>query len=166
MLWTKWQSSLIARRFNLKKTLLSEMLFLATEAHHGQFDRGGLPYILHPLAVMHMLRSDDEELQCIALGHDLLEDTYVTYDLLYQKFGSFIANVILLLTKTEGQRYEDYKQAVFSSNAAMLVKACDLRHNSDITRLKGVTKKDIERTAKYHVFYSEIKERLGSSIIS
>ena len=150
----------------MKKTLLSEMLFLATEAHHGQFDRGGLPYILHPLAVMHMLRSDDEELQCIALGHDLLEDTYVTHDLLAEKFGFFVADTIDFLTKKEGQTYEEYKTRVFSSREAMLVKACDLRHNSDITRLKGVTKKDIERTAKYHVFYSEIKERLGSSIIS
>lgn len=59
-----------------------------------------------------------------------------------------------------GQTYEEYKEAVFSNKDAMLVKMADLRHNSDIRRLKGVTQKDIERMAKYNQFYLEIKARL------
>jgi hypothetical protein len=39
---------------------------------------------------------------------------------------------------------------------------CDLRHNSDIRRLKGITEKDVARIAKYHQFYLEIKERLNA----
>lgn len=136
------------------------MLFLATEAHHGQFDRGGNPYILHPLAVMHMLGNREEELLCVALGHDLIEDTYVTHELLDNRFGYFVADTIDLLTKKEGQSLEEYKNGIFSSKAAMEVKMCDLRHNSDVTRLKGIREKDLERVAKYHVFYSEIQDRL------
>jgi (p)ppGpp synthase/HD superfamily hydrolase len=58
-----------------KGELLGKVLVLATNAHAGQFDRGGKPYILHPLKVMHYLKTDDEELQCIALLHDVIEDT-------------------------------------------------------------------------------------------
>jgi (p)ppGpp synthase/HD superfamily hydrolase len=54
--------------------MLGKMLLIATNAHAGQFDRGGAPYILHPLKVMHYLKSEDEELQCIALGHDVVEN--------------------------------------------------------------------------------------------
>ena len=62
-----------------KGEMLGTMLVIATNAHAGQFDRGGAPYILHPLKVMHYLKSDDEELMCMALGHDVIEDTAVTY---------------------------------------------------------------------------------------
>ena len=62
-----------------KGEMLGAMLLLATNAHAGQFDKGGNPYILHPLRVMSFLKTDDEELQCIALGHDVIEDTSVTY---------------------------------------------------------------------------------------
>lgn len=42
---------------------------------------------------------------------------------------------------------------------AVLVKMADLRHNSDIRRLKGVGPEDIERIARYHAFYMELKEK-------
>lgn len=63
----------------MKGQLLNKMLVLTTNAHADQYDKGGNPYILHPLKVMHYLKTDDVELQCIALGHDIIEDTKVTY---------------------------------------------------------------------------------------
>jgi (p)ppGpp synthase/HD superfamily hydrolase len=142
--------------------MLDEMLVLATNAHHRQMDKAGKPYILHCLKVMHYLKSDDEELMCIALGHDLVEDTYVTSrQLLDLGFSDRVVDGILNLTKRKGQSYDDYKHQVMSSRDAMLVKLCDLRHNSDIRRLKGVTDKDVARVVKYHTFYLEIKEKLG-----
>ena len=45
----------------------------------------------------------------------------------------------------------------------MRVKLCDLRHNTDVRRLKGVTDKDIARMAKYHLFYMQIQARLQSA---
>ena len=140
--------------------MLSDMLLLATKAHHGQKDKAGKAYILHCLKVMHYLNSDDEELQCIALGHDLVEDTNVTYSDLRYYFSDRVVNGIRALTKQRGQTYNEYKQQVFANKDAMRVKMCDLRHNSDIRRLKGVTEKDVARIAKYHQFYLEIKERL------
>lgn len=145
-----------------KGEMLAQMLHIATSAHHGQFDRGGNPYILHPLKVMHYLKSDDEELQCIALGHDVIEDTSVTYqDLRDAGISQRVIMGIRALTKQPGQTYEEYKEGVFANPDAMRVKMADLRHNTDIRRLKGVTEKDIARIAKYQTFYMEIKARLG-----
>ena len=145
-----------------KGEMLAQMLHIATTAHHGQFDRGGNPYILHPLRVMSFLKTDDEELQCIALGHDVIEDTNTTYkDLRDAGISERVIDGIRALTKQPGQTYEEYKAGVFASEDAMRVKICDLRHNTDIRRLKGVTEKDIARMAKYHQFYMEIRAKLG-----
>jgi len=144
-----------------KGEMLGTMLVIATNAHSGQFDRGGAPYILHPLKVMHYLKSDDEELMCMALGHDVIEDTSVTYkDLREAGISERVITGIRALTKQPGQTYEEYKAGVFACEDAMRVKMADLRHNTDIRRLKGVTEKDIARMAKYHLFFMEIKARL------
>jgi guanosine-3',5'-bis(diphosphate) 3'-pyrophosphohydrolase len=141
--------------------MLAQMLHIATSAHHGQFDKGGKPYILHPLRVMSFLKTDDEELQCIAIGHDVIEDTKVTYSELREAgISERVIEGIRALTKQPGQSYEEYKQVVFASEDAMRVKVCDLRHNTDIRRLKGVTEKDIARMAKYQLFYFEIQSKL------
>ena len=147
----------------MKGQQLSNMLQLATQRHDGQFDKGGAPYILHPLKVMHYCRSDDEELMCIALGHDLIEDTFnnVSDGIALLKNRGFSERVIVgieALTKIPGQPYEDYKERIKSNPDAVIVKMADLRHNSDIRRLKGLREKDIERIAAYHAFYLELKE--------
>ena len=139
-----------------KGELLGKVLVLATNAHAGQFDRGGNPYILHPLKVMHYLKTTDEELQCIALLHDVIEDTNTTWEDLRE-----IA-AVSALTKMPGQSYDQYKQEVMANEDAMRVKMADLRHNTDIRRLKGVTEKDIARMAKYNVFYLELAAALSN----
>ena len=145
-----------------KGEMLAKMLVIATNAHAGQYDKGGLPYILHPLKVMHYLHSDDEELQCIALGHDVIEDTSVTYkDLRDAGISERVIVAIRALTKLPGQTLDEYKEGVFDNPDAMKVKLSDLRHNTDIRRLKGVTEKDIARMAKYHQFFMEIQAKLG-----
>lgn len=144
-----------------KGELLSKMLMLATEKHNGQFDIGGNPYILHPLKVMYYLKTDDEELQCIALGHDLVEDTDTTYaDLRAAGFTDRIIEGIRHLTNQPGETYDDKMNRICGNRDAMLVKLCDLRHNSDIRRLKGVTDKDVKRAVRYHNMYLAIKEKL------
>lgn len=145
--------------------MLDKMLVIVTNAHHGQFDKGGTPYILHPLKVMHYLKSDDEELQCMALGHDVVEDTKVTYkDLRDAGISERVIEGIRALTKVPGETLDEYKARVFANRDAMLVKRADLRHNSDIRRLKGVTHKDLERMAKYHLFYLEIGAELAKEV--
>lgn len=144
-----------------KGEMLDKALLLATNSHHGQFDKGGAPYILHPIKVMHYLKTDDEELQCMALLHDVVEDCDVTFvDLEAIGMSKRVVDAVRCLTKQRGQTLGEYKDIIFSNVDAMKVKMADLRHNSDIRRLKGVTEKDLVRMEKYHRFYLEIKARM------
>jgi (p)ppGpp synthase/HD superfamily hydrolase len=143
----------------MKGEMLSKMLVIAVNAHQGQYDKAGAPYILHPLKVMHYLKTDDEELQCIALGHDLFEDTKVTAaELRAEGISERVIAGMMACTKMPGESYEEYKEKIKSNDDAIDVKLADLRHNSDIRRLKGVTDKDVKRTVKYMQFYTELKD--------
>lgn len=140
------------------KTMLAKAIAFAATKHEDQFDKGGQPYILHPLRVMSFLKTDDEELMAIAVLHDVIEDTDATYDDL-RALGAtprVIAGV-KALTKIPGETFEEYKAKVKSSQDAAKVKIADLRHNTDIRRLKGITEKDLRRIEKYHAFYMELK---------
>lgn len=139
--------------------MLADMLYLATDAHNGQYDLAGMPYMLHPISVMYFLGPDaDEELKCIALGHDLLEDTEVDeLDLMYYGMTERVIAGIKALTKLDGEPYEDYQAKVMANPDAVRVKMCDLRHNSGFDRLKGITPKDAARLAKYAEFYFMLK---------
>jgi (p)ppGpp synthase/HD superfamily hydrolase len=140
-----------------KGELLNMMLVLATNKHAGQFDKGGNPYILHPIAVMHLLEMPDEELQCIALGHDIVEDCGVTYaELREMGFTERIVIGIRDMTKVPGETYDEYKAKVKGNPDTIKVKKADLKHNTRIERLKGVTAKDMARMEKYFHFYLEL----------
>jgi guanosine-3',5'-bis(diphosphate) 3'-pyrophosphohydrolase len=141
--------------------MLNKMLVLVATKFDGKFDKSGVPYTLHCLKVMHYLRSEDEELQCIALGHDLVEDTDVTYHLLREM--GFTVRVIVgitAMTKVPGETNEEYVERLKACLDACKVKLADLRHNSDIRRLKGITEKDTKRLIKYNAMYMELKEHL------
>lgn len=145
-----------------KGQLLNNMIVLATVAHAGQVDKAGEPYILHPLTVMYFLGPEaDEELRSGAVLHDVIEDTKTTYeDLKNAGATERVQKIVRNVTKLPGQTYEEYKAQVMQDEDSMKVKLADLKHNSDITRLKGVTEKDIARMAKYHKFYLEIQTKL------
>lgn len=142
---------------------LSNMIELACQRNNGQFDKGGQPYILHCLKVMHYVKSEDLEVKAIAVGHDLIEDTFDHVHpgmmfLINRGFSDGVIHGILAMTKRPGRTYDQYKEQVKSNQDAILVKMAELRHNSDIRRLKGVERKDIDRVAKYHAFYLELRE--------
>lgn len=119
----------------MKGEMLSNMLMLATYKHAGQLDKSGQPYILHPLAVMHLLYTDDEELQCIALGHDLIEDTNTKPCHLEDLgFSRRVVQGIIALTRPKGMPYFQYKAQVQLNPDAIRVKLCDLQHNMDLSR--------------------------------
>lgn len=141
-----------------KGELLNKMLVLATNRHAGQFDKGGAPYILHPLAVMYDLGAAEEEVQCIALGHDVVEDTDTTYaELRELGFTERIIDGIRCLTKVPGESYDEYKAKVRSNKDSIKVKKSDLKHNTRIDRLRGVTAKDMARMERYFHFYLELQ---------
>ena len=139
--------------------LLAIAIALAATRHQNQFDKAGVPYILHVLKVMHYVKSSDLEVLMIAVLHDIVEDTGITYQELREMgFSERVINGIRLLTKIKGQTHEEYVAGILTSIDAILVKQADLRHNSDIRRLKGVTEKDIKRAVKYHNMWLILEE--------
>lgn len=134
---------------NSLQSLFEKALDMAYHSHKGQYDKAGQPYILHPLRLM--LAEDDIKLKIIALLHDTLEDTAITIDELQtQGFTGEIIEAIITLTKQPHENYSDYIKRVSLNPLARQIKIADLKDNMDLTRLKEITPKDIERLQKYH----------------
>ncbi len=133
-------------------------LGLAVSTHGGTNDRGGKPYILHPLRIMMRLRTDDLHLMALALMHDVIEDSSISFkDLLEQGFSEEFVDDLRLLTHQPGEDYMAYIEKMRGNRRVLLVKEQDLRDNSDITRLKGVTEKDIARMVKYQNAFVKVR---------
>ena len=141
-----------------QEKMLGEAIHIATVAHHGQYDKSGKPYILHPLHLMHQLMFDLELAQ-IAVLHDTIEDSrFITASYLQAKgFTTRVIEGVTLLTHKE-EPYDVYIEGMCNNYDCIRVKRKDLGHNSDITRLKGITEKDLARMAKYHRAFTRLGE--------
>ena len=120
---------------------------IAFDAHMGQLDKSGIPYILHPI---HLAEQMDTEEECIvALLHDTVEDTNVAFEQLEKEFSKTVLDALKLLTHDKSVEYMEYVKKIKENPIARKVKLADLYHNSDVTRLVVVTEKDINRIEKY-----------------
>lgn len=119
-------------------------------AHRNQYDIGGTPYAFHPFHLAEQM--PDEATTIVALLHDVVEDTFYTFDDLMLHFDREIIDALVLLTHTKGVPYMDYIAAIKDNPIARTVKLADLKHNSDITRLdpiKAREKSTVSRLKKY-----------------
>ena len=146
-----------------KGEMLSIAIQIAVEAHAGQFDRGGKPYVLHPLYILYKLREEDEETQCIGVLHDSVEDNRkITYAYLRERgMSERVIEGVRCITKVPGETEEEYLEKVLSNIDTMKAKKEDLNHNSKLSRLKGVTEKDLDRNKKYQKMYFVINSKLN-----
>jgi len=117
--------------------LTNKAMRIAYEAHHGQLDANGVPYIFHPIHLAEQM--DDEISCCVALLHDVVEDTAVTLDTLRREFPGEVVAAVALLThdRKGGVSYFDYVRAIKDDPVAKKVKLADLSHNADQTRCAG-----------------------------
>lgn len=123
---------------------------IALTAHKGQTDKGGHPYILHPLRLMHNVNSEEEKI--VAILHDVVEDSsYSFLDLENAGIPEVCIEALKLLTRDNSVPYMDYVKEIAANPIAKAVKLADLRDNSDLSRLKEVTEKDKERLKKYRI---------------
>lgn len=123
-------------------------MIIAYNAHHGQVDKSGVPYIFHPIHVAEQMETEEE---CIvALLHDTVEDTNITFEVLEKEFSATVIEALKLLTHDESIDYFDYARKLKNNPIAKKVKLADLYHNSDITRMENPTEKDWKRKEKYH----------------
>ena len=113
--------------------LTAKAMRIAYAAHHGQVDKSGIPYIFHP---MHLAEQMEDEVSCcVALLHDTVEDTDLTFAELEQEFPPEVMEPLKLLTHRKEVPYQDYVRAVKQDPVAVKVKLADIAHNSDQTRL-------------------------------
>jgi len=117
---------------------IEDAIALAAQAHAGQQDKNGQPYILHPLRVMLAMAPDDTEGQIVAVLHDVLEDTAITDDdLLKQGYPLHIVTALRALTHRPGEPYMDYVHRACRFQLSRQVKLADLRDN--FGRLSSIT---------------------------
>ena len=113
--------------------LTAKAMAIAYSAHHGQADKAGVPYIFHPIHLAEQM--EDEISCCVALLHDTIEDTDVTFAQLEPEFPSAVLDALRLLTHRKEVPYFEYVRAIRANPIAVRVKLAEIAHNSDQTRL-------------------------------
>ena len=137
---------------------LQRAIEIALEAHKGALDKGGNPYILHPLRLM--LEMDSEEEMIVAILHEVVEDSEKwSFDKLHKEgFSKKIINSLRSVTKeNENEDYEKFIDRSVKDKIGRKVKIADISDNLDISRLKEVTDKDILRINKYKKALEKLK---------
>ena len=112
--------------------LTRKAMRIAYQAHHGQLDKSGVPYIFHPIHLAEQM--EDEISCCAALLHDVVEDTGVTMRELESQFPVEVTDVLKLLTHEAGTDYFGYIRAIRANPIAVKIKLADLAHNCDQSR--------------------------------
>ncbi|MGO5543216.1 HD domain-containing protein [Blautia sp. HCP3S3_H10_1] len=128
---------------------------IAYEAHMGQCDQSGVPYIFHPVHLAEQMT--DEVTTCIALLHDVLEDTSLTIQELEKEFPEEITRAVLLLTHDPAEDYLAYVRRLCENPLARRVKIADIAHNTDETRLSSTTP-DPAQLEHWRAKYAAAKE--------
>lgn len=138
-----------------KKTKLA--MRIAFEAHKGQVDKCGVPYVFHPIHLAEQMV--DEKTTCAALLHDVVEDTPINFEELEKHgFDSDVIEALRLLTHAEGVPYMDYVASLKHNPIAKIVKLADLRHNSDMTRLDTIDDYAIKKAERYKAAIKLLEE--------
>lgn len=134
-------------------TDLDKAIIIAVEAHQGQKDKAGKPYVFHPLRLM--LKQDTPEAMITAVLHDVVEDTEFTLDQVAEAgFSAAVVNALRLLTHNRETLYLDYIELVASDPIARQVKLADLIDNMDLERIPDPQEKDFARLEKYKIAYN------------
>jgi (p)ppGpp synthase/HD superfamily hydrolase len=132
---------------------LERAIEIAFSAHKGQTDKGGNPYILHPLRVMMSLESQAEKM--VGVLHDVVEDSDWTFeDLENEGFPVDVIDALKSVTKNESEHGSDEGYFRFVERAKLnpigaRVKIADLQDNLDISRIPELDESSMQRINKY-----------------
>ena len=152
---------------NNKIATLEDAIQIAAQAHKGQSDKAGAPYILHPLRMMMRLKTEAEMITAIL--HDVVEDTrnnpeaskWTIERLREQGFSEEVLEALECVTNREGESYEQFIERAGKNPIAPQVKIADLEDNINIQRIGEISPKDLERLGKYHKSWSVLIKSVG-----
>lgn len=137
--------------------MVEKAISIALEAHAGQVDKYGQPYIFHVMRVMNEGETQDEKIAGVL--HDIIEDSDWTLEALSKEgFSELIIETIGLLTKAEGEDYLNYVKRLSDHPLAKKIKLRDLKDNMDIRRMDEIREKDIERLNRYLLAWRMLTE--------
>ena len=140
---------------------LERAIEIAVSAHKGQLDKGGNPYILHPLRVMMALDLEDEKI--VGVLHDVVEDNdeWTFEKLEIEGFSLSVIDGLKSVTKlSENEDYDDFITRSLANEIGKKVKMADLRHNMDVSRIDKISELDIGRLNRYQLAYARILDQL------
>jgi (p)ppGpp synthase/HD superfamily hydrolase len=138
---------------------LEDAILLAAQAHRGQADRNGQPYVLHALRVMFRLEAEHERMAGVL--HDVVEDTPNTLaDLRALGYPEEVVAAVDCLTRRPDETYEAYIARAAANPIARRVKLADLEDNLDLRRLSTLTDHDLERLKRYLKFWRQLKDEV------
>jgi (p)ppGpp synthase/HD superfamily hydrolase len=128
---------------------LERAIAIAAEAHAGQRDKSGAPYVLHPLRMMLRVSSNEERI--VAVLHDVCEDCpgWTFERLRTEGFSEKILTALGTVTKRDGETYEDFVKRAASNPIGRAVKLADLQDNCDLSRISNPTQRDFDRIERY-----------------
>jgi len=129
--------------------MLSRAIRIASEAHEGQVDKSGHPYILHPLRVA-LSVGDNKSLMAAAVMHDVLEDSsLLAEDLIRYQFSDEVISAVKAMTRDENREsYEDFIQRVMKNRWACIIKMKDIEDNTSIERMQQLEMSHMIRLQK------------------
>ena len=129
---------------------LERAIEIAVEAHKGVVDKGGNPYVLHPLRMMFAVSNEEEKI--VAVLHDVIEDAF-GWDfgrLEKEDFSAAVIDALRSVTKiTDDEDYDAFIERAMSNPIGKQVKIADIRDNLDVTRIGELAEKDMKRLNKY-----------------
>jgi len=128
---------------------LERAIAFAAQAHEGQLDKAGAPYILHPLRVM-LAMAPDADHRIAAVLHDVIEDTgWTIFALEAEGFSGTALEAIDAVTRRDGETYMAFIERAAKNGIGRLVKIADLKDNSDMSRILNPTDDDWKRQLRY-----------------
>lgn len=141
----------------MNKNMLAFAISITAQAFEEKMDSHGKPYMLHCMRVMMAVEGDER--QQAAIMHDLPEDTpWTIEELRAEGFSERVLAILDALTHRDGEYYDVYIKRVAMNPDATAIKLADLIDNTQVTRLKGLTKADFERMEKYHKAYTYLSK--------
>ncbi|WP_428567037.1 MAG: HD domain-containing protein [Solidesulfovibrio sp. DCME] len=136
--------------------MLEKAIKIAIEAHSGQLDKAGQPYILHPLRCMLKVETDIQRISAVL--HDVVEDTDWTIEALQAEgFSKEVLEIVERVSRREDESYDEFIERVKGNKDAVAVKISDLEDNMNIARLFSITEKDRKRLDKYIQVWRKLK---------
>ena len=126
---------------------------IAYNAHKDQSDKGGYPYIMHPIHIAEQMETEDETIA--ALLHDVIEDTDIGFDYLKKEgFSDTVINCLKILTKDPNEDYMDYIRKIKKTGGiALKIKKADMAHNMIAERISKKIQSDDSRMEKYRAAF-------------